>query len=649
MIEKKHFFEINKIILGYYALLLIVLFYISFFFVPDLWGVNNIYYYSVEIKSGLFLIFIFLIITGINGSLFRYLNTIETLLFEHRKKNFYRSVFLILLFLFFFLFKVNTLVFGDSNLIINKYSTGKLSSADINKYLFGFSFSDILQQEGALPMIINYYISDIFKIGIIDTYRITSALWGIIYAVICFYMASKLNKRMQLIFLIVCILSGSSQIFFGHAEVYPSVFVLLLIFLLYVTEMLSDNKSILISLLLFLFLLKFHLSAIIYIPAFGYALYQKSRKAKSSYNIKKDFSFIISLLFVIITGFAVYFFLFKSYTNASTGTPEEFQKLFLPVLGYPNSEKYYYLNNYLLFGINHLRDFLNIFLLVSLPPLLISIIAFYSLLLKKFKFSNVTKYSLITIISSFLFFFTLNPSLSAVRDWDLYTLTIPPLIIFIYSFLKQKKDINEQSIKKLFPIIIILVILNVLSFLANNSQSMLFKKLENLTIYNYKTYNKHTNKLFSAVINSAGNYNEIQTAVSRMLNSFNNYGIIDTIEYDEILNNAFEVYLQKKNYAGMKEILDKKYKINPSDTTVLYNVMHVNGYLGLHSDTYDKIRTSLKILKNNRNVFYNCIDYALSNGDTATAKEIFNEFRNDHGLKDFKELKELLRNETINK
>lgn len=274
--------------------------------------------------------------------------------------------------------------------------------------------------------------------------------------------------------------------FFGHLEINAPVLCILLLWTTQLVYYLQHKSSKRLWLLLFLLIvgLKLHAVALFFAPIWLVVCISHYSVAKGKASLiswKNSSLFLLAPIFLI--GLFCYFFVFKDYNDPRNldFTVSEYDRLFLPLIS-PEAP----LDRYNLFSFNHIFDYFSELLLWS--PIAVFLLVFILVLYRKeIKWHNE---SLVLVTSIFILiaslFFVTNPLLSMQMDWDLFSFPTPVLLVLVVLLIRQLE--TTQLIKKILPVSLALVLLNLPFFSVHFSEATLSRKLESLGIRIYHTY-----------------------------------------------------------------------------------------------------------------------------------------------------------------
>ena len=304
------------------------------------------------------------------------------------------------------------------------------------------------------------------KAAALLSFQFISIFAGIILIVAVLFLSRKLfeNSLESLLFSLGILSGGYMLLFFGYVEYY-SLFVLFvsvytLIGLLIMNGRL--NKWLLLP--LFILTVLFHIFGLVLLPSLLLVLFRKTKIEylfeKIPNKTKKVLAFVGALAFV-----ATYIYFYKhSY---------RFRFALVPAL----SDRFT-VEEYTLFSIKHLSDFLNVLLLL-LPGLPIFLVLISKVSLRETIRSKPFQFLIILLFSTLCAVFLIDPKLGMPRDWDLLSFSGIPLATFAYYYLLK----NIQS-KWNYIAISLMIVLGLLSVIPRAVR----QHTPSLAVSEFRTY-----------------------------------------------------------------------------------------------------------------------------------------------------------------
>ncbi len=361
----------------------------------------------------------------------------------------FRNLFMVLLIslicgLLFYLFPIHIDIYGDSERF--QRLMGLKTDALLPYHLDNlFSINIFHPKNGErtwlnLIQVLSYY----FGWTHVTVFKGLSLVSGVLFI---FTWSSYLFKHiteshLRVIGLLVVISTFCMQNFFGHIEIYgPSLVIFSWFLICWIKLLKNPGKHTLTFFILLLFLcIKSHTLFFLLLPLvlISLGLHYNYIKSINWYWLGSRI-----LLPFLIMGLVLYFFVFKDYNDPMTLSPDTqyIDRLFLPLSrGLPPQDRYF------LFSFSHFIDFFNV--VISWSPIswliLVSIIATSGT--KVPKKDPIVMLLIVTIIMFSCLLFVINPLLSLLRDWDLYGIVTPLIIMVTLYILSQNREMTKNYI-----------------------------------------------------------------------------------------------------------------------------------------------------------------------------------------------------------
>ena len=297
----------------------------------------------------------------------------------------------------------------------------------------------------------------------IKSYQLISIASGIVFISSIVYYGKKITKDAfsYLIFILLNIFSAFTAIYYGYVEHYSIVSVFIYLFILSSIYSLKISKKSLMPIIFFIVAFLLHKISIVYLP--GLILYLLIVFFKKN----KFFKFILfkvkyfSLILIIL--FAIFYILILLYG------PLFWQTSFLHPFDWQ-----FTIDNYNLFSLNHILEYLNLVIFVIPIPLFFIIVLLLRIntnnkdeLINKFLISI----SIIGILASFIF----EPKLGMARDWDLISVLL--LGTNISAFYFWVAHFNKYKLYNIVSILLILINISIIAPWLSllNSETGLYK------------------------------------------------------------------------------------------------------------------------------------------------------------------------------
>lgn len=414
----------------------------------------------------------------------------------------YLALLAIVSFGIFYSLPIATTIYGDE-VQISKESISQFDASWFTDVIT----PNLLEGKEALTMAIHRSLAVIFSQPLAQIFKLVSALCGSMFVMLWgrFVFKSPLNDDLRIALFVAGISGGAMLVFFGHVEVYALPMLGSLIFLLHGIRVLKRESPFWSLLLLFVVIVKLHIITILFLPALIY-LFLELRRQDTDAVGQSAVSWKQVILFIVIPslliGLGAYFFLFHSYDEPYIGDKaRQLQQSFLPLTsGAPPYD------HYSLLAPAHLLDLVNVFLFVGGPAFLL-LIGMLSFARKSLKWeTQLVKYAGLAFLFPFIFFCAMNPTLSIARDWDIYALIYPPLLLLLFALLFERSSEHERlSIWNgyLKRAALAFGLLSLPAIIVNIRPELISSRLFDLSDHVYRTYYAGSHYFMSAALEAS--------------------------------------------------------------------------------------------------------------------------------------------------
>jgi hypothetical protein len=574
------------ITIGYVSL------YVFGYYYPDkfLWGVNHLAFLGNTARIEVFFIMLGLILFPFSASIItpKFPTSFFSFSNSRKTKLIISLCFGIVGTFIFYHFKIATDIYGDAHAIVGDATIPKNWKAEsLLQYkkteLLSFAFHDVL--------------SHFLNINLQLTYQIVSSLCGGIFLAIYFYFVQSQNgsSKWKTLALLVGCSSGVNQLFFGHVENYTIVYLLIIVFLILGWNLFDERKGFGLMTAIFILGVGFHLEMVLLSPALLFAfLYVNQEKYPFFKKLVTIKSLLLFLVSTFISGIILYFFVFRADILSGVSVEEMRNKIFLP-LNDPLPPPH----NYSLISQSHLSDFFQE-LLFTVSPIALIICCSAAIFHKKINWREPKKiFFLLSSLFFLLFNFTVNPLLSMVRDWDLFSLASAPIIFFALSFLVEVFSLIKDARRENMFISIILVpaILSSTIFYINSDGQKVSDRLQTSGIWAYKTCYLKDQTIFMIYIclRRIKNIDEQIVERGNAITKLMPYSTNPDPYIGFLYGHQGFSYLRKKEYQPAFQCLIKSINLDSSNTQNILFAADVAMYLKKYDeasnlyDTYNKL------------------------------------------------------------
>ncbi len=247
------------------------------------------------------------------------------------------------------------------------------------------------------------------------------------------------SSRFDFLMTSVCLLGfGVVQFFFGYVERYSFGFVFLCLYLLSARHGLEEGKLHWYTPAFLVLAMGFHMACGALAPSVIYLVHQRYH----SWKLTGPCLALLALAFAAAVFHAAEF--------------RSLDKILLPLV--PISD-----NPYAILTLPHIKDLLNVALLCH--PLIFVVLPL--LLLRRIAFSGLY---LIALAGAMLFVVAVDPILTAIRDWDLLSLSAAPIFAAAVAILCSWRKADILSTRHLFWPLLIFAVIHSGSWVWQNSK-----------------------------------------------------------------------------------------------------------------------------------------------------------------------------------
>lgn len=479
-------------------------------------------------------------------------------------------------------FPVAVDIYGDSYKFVEYYSMVVSEPTSGWNKVLGFSLDAWAGQKTyeGLVELVSYYL----KIDALSAFRILGLFFGVCYAFVyvAFVLKQPATDFSKFIFVMVGLFSPYTLIFFGRAEVYAFPLLTTLIWSIFLIRSLTGSNTngfvVAILVLVFFLNLKAHPVALLSLPITLFAVVNKFTNIVS--RVKPLSLFLFTTLPVFLVGLLVYFFVLGDHLDSREmdTTVMQYDHLFLPLFS-PEAP----LDMYNLLSFNHIFDFVNLYLLM-LPG---GMLLFLVLLLKRVSF-DVTKAALVTTIVLYTgLYFGINPLLSMPVDWDLFTVIVPIMLVFLVHLASQ---FNNAILKAVLSITVLMSSF----FVLHNSKELIAPRFLSITQHVHKTYYAWTN-IFTerAMLVHHRESKKYERVLNQHIDELSSHSIktID-VELSQIQKNFGKWYLREATNAKQAELkFLEALMIDPNNWNAQLLLTEALYVQGRYVDAYNSARS----------------------------------------------------------
>ena len=257
------------------------------------------------------------------------------------------------------------------------------------------------------------------------------------------------DARVRLLGLVTVLFSGVMLLFFGYVEFYPISWAASVLFIRSAIQHQQERRRLWLVVLLWLLALAMHFQALYFLPALGYMVVWALREGKW-----RRIGYA-ALAVCAVGGTLVMIWLYQ--------TRVDFEILFLPLLE-PRSVA----PGYAVISWRHALDLLNETLIV-LPGFIIMGVLWLTRR-RRIRWDSVSVFFLFLSGGSLLFMALFGAAITMGRDWDIFSLSLlPPLLFVLYQLGRNANNLSPRVLSIYF----IVIALATVSFLTVNAKTEL--------------------------------------------------------------------------------------------------------------------------------------------------------------------------------
>ena len=340
--------------------------------------------------------------------------------------------FAILMFILFFSFPSGTVFLGDGNLRVNQI--GHEETFLITEMLDFFLHSQL-----------HRLFLEPIDLSVVDTYRVFSALCGIIYIIGLYKLAVYMNPKQSLITFLLMFSSGVTVLFFGYVESYSLIAALLPAIMLSALKVIDGRKPRKEFILWFVIGVLVHSVAAILLG--GALLVIMLTNQNADPNRKP----VLALGAVAVAGIVL---LYVAYLFGWMNV----NYYLMPILPVPDFQ-------HSILSVNHYLNLLNWLLVAAVPFLALAPTIIAKPTLAAISSNKRVQLALGLAVPAALFMFFFIPRLGGPRDWDIFALAAYMLVPAALIVFFETRSSRLPSI--VIPVIAISIFTTV-SFVAVN-------------------------------------------------------------------------------------------------------------------------------------------------------------------------------------
>jgi tetratricopeptide (TPR) repeat protein len=456
-----------------------------------LWGLDYIRIFPLWIRLSLIAALIFTAIPQISVALGKKLSDLTDVISIRSITVFY-ILFIVIMAALFIIFSSQNLLLGDGyNLLGNIKANMAISTLQPLDYMLHHFV---------------YYILGGGEKAAYWSYVLCSYFAGILFFIGFFRFIENKNDLIPVVVIVLAF--PMLQFFFGYVETYVISSTFAFFYLLSAYRDLLTQRISLVTIAWLILACLFHIYGIILLPSFMYIVWNK-------YHSRRIL--IISAIILIGMGVPGIYYL------TSSANIQVFQSL-VPLI--PTSE-----NPYHLFSWNHFWDILNLVLLCY-PILLIC-----PFMLKD---TNAKQYGfyILALAPAMLFTILFDPTLGALRDWDLMSVASAPIMmILVTAVMSRRGNARTKNYSFIVPLAIF-ALLHTGSWILQNSNKdhsypIIRDFVKNDIHYSPAYFKGARNKAWAKIV--WGNFTDVDESIRSMKQRFAGEPD-DTLNFGNLIN-----------------------------------------------------------------------------------------------------------------
>ncbi len=499
------------------------------------------------------------------------------------------SVFVVVLFaiacaVVYFGLTTETDIFGDARRNL-RYVTGKTGTFDPD-WLRQLFRVDILDRTAGESLVLHLVLLTgwLFKIDGPTAFGVVNAAFGFVYVLAwCLFVRRHLHgTALRTVVIAAGVTAGFAAVFTNHAEVYAAGMVFMLLYLAANVQCLSGGSRWslwALPVLLFLAIRSFFGHNILWVPfvlTMAWLELKKYEWFTGRFNRRWIF---LAVVLPIVAAFAVYYVFVAGNHEVSryVGVESRNRFMFLPFIhaeppGVPR---------YTIFSFYHVMDFVNVMFLWSAPALFLVVVSWAAFAGRGFfRSPQILVVETTLLLYTFAFFVT-NPLLSMPRDWDLFSMAAPALLVYSVLLLEKIQD-RPGVRRRLVGPVLGLAVLGAPVFAVNHVPDMLTRRLEMLGLLTYKTYFYGASYILNVAVSmSAGDPDEYLRRRIDVVEKARAYKLdTDDVQFADLTYRLAELYVERSEYSTAKRYLYEAFYEKPQDAGLRYCLAQVHYNLG---------------------------------------------------------------------
>lgn len=420
--EKTNNATLSAPILSAYYVTLLLIGAASYVGMGRIWGINIWHGQPTAV-------FVLLLVLGIIAPLVLPRMVAQT---NDRLSNIILILFSIVLAVAFFLFPARTHFGGDGYQLLSRLAdqVGSPKSWDIGVTIVNNAVFSAL--------------SGTNEARALSAYRLISGICGSVLILFTVLVSFRLydSNRARLLLILGLLTGGYMLQFFGYVENYAGLMGAIALFCLIGVGATRKRINRFWSIISFAVALFFHGFAIVLLPGLLYLLFHDSSSYKKIMPHTNKSRWLLAVV-VLIIGLGLHQYLYHSTLF--------FKFAFLPLL----PDRFTVDNDFLL-SLKHIADTLNLIFL-QFPGFLILLVVLFSWRKKKQSRSFIFLATL--LVTSLIAVYMFNPGIGMSRNWDLFSIVGPPLVLLAYLVILE----NDASDKKRHATATLMIALSLLS------------------------------------------------------------------------------------------------------------------------------------------------------------------------------------------
>ena len=553
-----------------------------------LWGVNHLAFFSISERILLLLLAVFLVVP--------FFRSLYTRVCENAFERCERSAAVRLLFSFSlgvaaallcFYFRISTDMYGDTRTLLQFLAD------------YRYTVLNLFDPRDTEPLtrIIHQLIAGWSGIDHKLTFQILSALSGgmMIFVLFFWVVSLDVSNTWKLFMFLAISTTGANQLFFGHVEDYTLAYLCLLFFLLTAWRLFDGKKVLGLMAVLLIVGVRLHVVFALILPSFLFAVCWVMRERFTWMRRCMQPTSVLKMLGATALFCAVAYFFYFHADHYQVGDKDEIsKKIFLPVSNYHPAP-----HSYSLLSWKHISDVFEEMVMTVSPAVFIVFLPGL-LLWRRIRWDDprVLFYGIGSVTFT-AFTFTVNPMLTMMRDWDLFSLAAAPLTFLVIAIAFQlfagTEQIRHQRL--MLGATISMGILSMAIILVNADTDRVSRRLEGIGTWAFHSYYAGSSYILNVAAKMTTSIDHQIERRGRKIRELEPYGSNRDLELGILYQKLGDAALSDKRFALAADNYSRAYANDSLNASALRSL----GLIFLLTRQYDKANQLLEYYNANVN------------------------------------------------